>query len=114
MKRTFEIGTGKGTDWTLTWDEEETGETVALIDFGSVLGTTWPSLAVMTNPPDGAVGVDPGTSVDWIWPPSPTVATDVDAILLRGDPDVVYPGEFVEVCSSGEFPQLHGSLLLRA
>ena len=58
-------------DWTLTWDEGLSTETIATINFGSVLEADWLSLPTITNPPNGATGVPPDTSIDWTWPTSP-------------------------------------------
>jgi hypothetical protein len=58
-------------DWTLTYDEGLSTETIATIDFGSVLESDWLNLPTITNPPDGATDVSPHTSIDWTWPTSP-------------------------------------------
>jgi hypothetical protein len=91
---TAEIGPGTGADWTLTWDKGLGTETVAAIDFGSVLVSDWWSLPSITNPLDGASGVSSDTSIDWTWPPSPDLS-ELDVLLL---------GPNNEQRESGELP----------
>ena len=81
---TDEIGLGTGVDWTLTYDEGLSTETIATIDFGSVLESDWMNLPTITNPPNGATDVSPHTSIDWTWPTSPGLGL-VEVSLV--DPD---------------------------
>jgi hypothetical protein len=90
-------------DWTLTWDENLLTETIATIDFGSVLEADWLTLPTITNPPNGASGVLPGTSIDWEWPPSP-VLNEMEALLFAGTLADVLSGPINEACESGELP----------
>jgi hypothetical protein len=98
---TAEIGTGPGPDWTLTWDEGLETETIATIDFGSVLESDWLSFPTITNPLDGASGVPPTTSIDWTWPASP-VLDNVEALLFAGTLADVISGATNETYGSGE------------
>jgi hypothetical protein len=70
--KTGYIGSGPGTDWTLTWDITLGTETKLEVDFGTVNMADWHSLPTITNPADGATGVSANTSIDWTWPASPT------------------------------------------
>jgi hypothetical protein len=91
---TAEIGSGSGADWTLTWDEGLPTETLATIDFGSVPESDWLALPTISNPPDGASGVSPQTSIDWTWPAQP----DLDRV------EVLMFGPNGQERDSDEFP----------
>jgi hypothetical protein len=91
---TDEIGTEAGADWTLTWDEGLSTETIALIDFGIVLESDWSSLPTVTNPPDGTQWASPDTSIDWEWPVSP----NLDRV------EVALSGPYNEQRGSDELP----------
>ena len=100
---TAEIGTGTGADWTLTWDEGLSTETIATIDFGSVLEADWLSLPTITNPLNGATGVPPDTSIDWTWPASPELG-NVGALLVEGTLADLISGPPYGGCESDELP----------
>jgi hypothetical protein len=88
-----EIGTGAGTDWTLTWDEGLSTETIAQVDFGSVLESDWLSLPTITNPSDGASGVPPDTSIDWGWPGDPDLSDELEVALFGPNNERRYSDE---------------------
>ena len=98
---TAEIGTGVGTDWTLTWDEGLASKTVALIDFDSVQESDWLALPAITVPMDGATGVQPNSSIQWEWPVSPDLG-EVEASIHSGDVIASFPGPWALECDSGE------------
>ncbi len=76
-------------DWTLVWDEMLGTETVAEIEYGTVTEGEFPEVPAITQPADGAVGVDPNTSIDWDYGGT--------------DPCVAYEDR-VEVCHWEVFP----------
>lgn len=86
-----------GTDWTLIWDKGLTTETVATIGFGSITVGEFLETPMFLNPPNGATGVSPDTSIDWTYT-IPATSAQVDRV------EVFLTGPDGQSLSSGELP----------